>query len=154
MLYERLLAVVLVVLCASAIALPRQTKIQKSDLPAAVQKTIDQQSKGATVRGFSKEVENGQTVYEAELITQGHSKDISMDADGNVVEIEEDVPFESLPDGVKQGLQAKAGKGKIGKVESLTKHGQLVAYEAKVTNGARKSEIQVGPEGKSLAQEE
>ena len=147
-------AVVLVVLCVSAIAFTQEVKIQKSDLPAAVQKTVDQQSKGATVRGFSKETENGQTTYEAELTTQGHSKDVSMDANGIVVEIEEEIAFDSLPDGVKQGLQAKAGKGKIGKVESLTKHGELVAYEAKVTTGTRKSEIQVGPDGKPLAHEE
>ena len=154
MLSECLFAVVLVVLSASAIAFPQEIKIQKSDLPAAVQKTVDQQSKGATVRGFSKEVENGQTIYEAELITQGHSRDVSIDTNGNVVEIEEEVPFASLPDGVKRGLEAKAGKGKIGKVESLTKHGELVAYEAKVTTGTRKSEIQVGPDGKPLAHEE
>jgi len=154
MLSERFFAVVLIVLSVSAIAVPQEIKIQKSDLPAAVQKTVDQQSKGATVRGFSKEVENGQTIYEAELITQGHSRDVSIDTNGNVVEIEEEVPFASLPDGVKRGLEAKAGKGKIGKVESLTKHGELVAYEAKVTTGTRKSEIQVGPDGKPLAHEE
>jgi hypothetical protein len=146
--------VVFVVLCTSATMMSQESRIRRSDLPTAVQKTVDQQSKGATVRGFSKETENGQTLYEAELTTEGHSKDISIDTNGNVVEIEEEIAFDSLPDGVKQGLQAKAGKGKIGKVESLTKHGELVAYEAKVTTGTRKSEIQVGPDGKPLAHEE
>lgn len=74
-----------------------------------------------------------------------------MDANGNVVEVEEEVAFESSPDAVKQGLQAQAGKGKIGKVEGLTKHGKLVAYEAEVTTGANKAEIQIGPDGNRLA---
>jgi hypothetical protein len=39
-------------------------------------------------------------------------------------------------------------------VESLTKHGTLVAYEAQVLNKGKKSEIQVGPDGKPLAHEE
>ena len=42
----------------------------------------------------------------------------------------------------------------MGKVESLTKNGKLVAYEAIVSTGTGKSEIQVGPEGKPLAHEE
>lgn len=131
-----------------------EQKVQRSALPPAVQKTIDAQSNGATVRGFSTETENGQKIYEAELIVNGHSKDISIDANGKVLEVEEEVAFDSLPDAVKQGLQAKAGKGKIGKVESLTKNGKLVAYEAKVATGTKKSEVQVGPDGKPLAHEE
>jgi len=55
---------------------------------------------------------------------------------------------------VKDGLQAKAGAGKIIKVESLTKHDQLVAYEAKVQTDGKKKEIQVGPDGQPLAHEE
>jgi hypothetical protein len=154
MLRKRLFASVLVVLCSLTAAIAQEVKLRKPDLPVAVQKTVDQQSEGATVRGFSRETENGQTIYEAELTTHGHSKDISMDTNGNVLEIEEEVPFDSLPDGVKQGLTAKAGRGKIGKVESLTKRGKLVAYEAMVMTGTGKSEIQVGPDGKPLAHEE
>jgi hypothetical protein len=40
------------------------------------------------------------------------------------------------------------------KVESITKHDRLVAYEAKVLTGTKKSEIQVGPDGKPLDHEE
>jgi len=148
------LAVALGAACTAATVLAQEERIQRSDLPAAVQKAIDQQSRGATVRGFSKETEDGQTIYEAELTTKGRSTDISMDANGKVVEIEEEVPVDSLSDAVKQGLQRKAGKGKIGKVESLTKNGRLVAYEAEVTTGTKRSEIQVGPDGKPLAHEE
>ena len=49
---------------------------------------------------------------------------------------------------------AKAGKGKILKVESLTKKDKLVAYEAQVDTDGKKSEVQVGPDGKPLDHEE
>jgi hypothetical protein len=84
----------------------------------------------------------------------GHSKDVSMTADGSVVEVEEQVALDSLSPEVKAGLLAKAGKGKILKVESLTKKDKLVAYEAKVETDGKKSEIQVGPDGKPLDHEE
>lgn len=131
-----------------------EKRIQRSDLPPAVEKTVAEQSKDATIRGFSEEKESGQTFYEAELTTNGHNKDVLIDTDGTVVEIEEQVPLESLSVEVRNGLQAKAGNGKIVKVESLHKKGKLVAYEAKVVSNGERSEIQVGPDGKALDHEE
>ena len=59
-----------------------------------------------------------------------------------------------LAPSVKEGLKKAAGTGTIGKIESLTKNGKLVAYEAVVKRGTKHSEIQVGPEGKKLAHPE
>jgi hypothetical protein len=131
-----------------------EKKINRSNLPAAVEKTVAAQSAGATIKGFNEEKENGQTLYEAELQVSGHSKDILIDKTGNIVEIEEQVDLATLPAAVQSGLQAKAGKGKLGMVVSLTKQDKLVAYEAKVTTGGKHSEVQVGPDGKPLDHEE
>jgi len=141
-------------LLLAGMASAQEKKIKRSDLPPAVDKTVAQQSRGATIRGFSTEKENGQTLYEVEMTVDGHSKDISMAADGSIVEIEEQVRLDSLPPEIKAGLQAKAGKGKILKVESLTKKDKLVAYEAQVETNGKKSEVQVGPDGKPLNHEE
>ncbi len=135
-------------------AYAQEKKIKRSDLPLAVEKTVAAQSAGATIRGFSTEKEKGQTLYEVEMTVNGHSKDISMTADGSIVEIEEQVSLDSLSPEVKAGLQAKAGAGKILKVESLTKKEKLVAYEAQVETNGKKSEVQVGPDGKPLDHEE
>lgn len=132
----------------------QEKKIKRSDLPPAVEKTVAEQSVGATVRGFSTEKEKGQTFYEAEMTVNGHSKDIVIDANGAIVEAEEEVPLSSLSPEVKAGLQAKAGEGKISKVESITKRDKLVAYEAQVNTAGKKSEVQVGPDGKPLDHEE
>src|SRR5262245_32809679 len=96
----------------------QEKKIKRADLPPAVEKT---ESAGETIKGVSLEKEKGETFYEAEMMVNGHSKDVTMDASGNVVEVEEEVAFDKLPTEVKAGLEAKAGNGKIGKVESLTK---------------------------------
>jgi hypothetical protein len=106
------------------------------------------------VRGFSVEQEKGQTLYEAQLTVDGHSKDILIEATGAVVEVEEEVAMDKLSPEVKAGLLAKAGKGKIRKVEMIKKRDKLVAYEAQVVTNGKKSEIQVGPDGKTLDHEE
>lgn len=146
--------VVIAVVSLSSLAVAQEKKVQKADLPAAVQKAAAEQSEGATVRGYSTEMEGGKRLYEVELMKDGHSKDVSMSADGQVMEVEEQVELTTLPDAVKTGLQEKAGSGTITKVESLTKGGTLVAYEAQVKNGTKRSEVQVGPEGKALAHPE
>jgi hypothetical protein len=138
----------------ATVASAQEKKLKRSDLSPAVEKTVAAQSAGATIKGFSTEKEDGKTLYEVEMIVSGHSKDISMTADGAIVEIEEEVVLDSLSPEVKAGLQAKAGPGKITKVESLTKKDKLVAYEAQVMTNGKKSEVQVGPDGKPLAHEE
>jgi len=146
------LLVASLVVVASAFA--QEKKIKRSELPAAVEKTVVEQSKGATIRGFSEEKEKGQTTYEAEMLLNGHTKDVLMDANGVVIEIEEQVDLQAVSAEVRAGLQAKAGKGKITKIESITKKDKLVAYEAQVVTDGKKSEVQVGPDGKPLDHEE
>jgi len=141
-------------LATVSFAQEKEKKIQRADLPPAVEKTVAAQTQGATIKGFSQEKENGQILYETETTVNGHSKDITIDANGAVVEIEEQVALDSLPAAVKAGLQSKAGAGKILKIESLTKNGKVVAYEAKVEAAGKKKEIQVRPDGKPLDHEE
>ena len=140
--------VIILGLCTTASA--QEKKIKREQLPVAVEKTVAQESQGATINGFSTEIDNGKRLYEVELTISGHSKDISMDKNGNVVEVEEEVSMDSLPSAVQDALQKRAGAGRIGKIESLTKNGKLVAYEAHVKTGAKRSEIQVGPNGEKL----
>jgi hypothetical protein len=127
-----------------------EKRVKMADLPAAVQKTVQEQSKYATVRGLSEEVENGKTYYEAELKVGGHNKDLLIDPTGSIVEIEEEVTLTSAPAAVQQALKKQAGKGQILGVESVTKNHAIVAYEARIKTAGKTSEISVSPEGAPL----
>jgi uncharacterized membrane protein YkoI len=139
---------------ASGTLVAQEKKLQRSDLPPAVEKTVAAQTQGATVKGFSSEIEDGKTMYEVEMTVNGHGKSLLIDAGGGVAEVEEDVPFEGLPAAVKAGLLTAAGKGKITKVESLTKQDKPVGYEAVVDRNGKKSEVSVGPSGKVMKDKE
>jgi hypothetical protein len=54
-----------------------------------------------------------------------------------------------LPPAV-QATADEQSKGAITRVESLTKKGKLVAYEAQINTNGKKSEVQAGPSGKPL----
>ena len=152
--YRNISAAVVVGIAMASGSIAADKKITRAQLPAAVERTVAQQSQGAVVNGFSTETEAGKTVYEMQLTVNGHGKDISMDAQGNVLEIEEEVALGSLPAGVQAGLTKAAGTGTIVKIESLTKQGKLVAYEADIQAGKKRREIQVGPQGQKLAHPE
>jgi hypothetical protein len=137
-----------------ALLVAQETPIKRSDLPAAVARTVAAQGRGATLKGLSREAEGGKTFYEAEFVVGGKGRDVLIDTGGTVVEVEEEVSLADLPAPVQAGLKAKAGGGSITKVESLTKGGRLVAYEARVKTAGKMSEIQVGPDGKALAKPE
>jgi uncharacterized membrane protein YkoI len=116
----------------------------------AVEKTVTRESVGATITEFARETEHGQTFYEASLMVNGHRREILIDKQGNIVEVEEEVSLDSLPQPVQEALRKAAGTGTIQTIESLTKGGKLVAYEAHVKHGRKMSEIQVGPNGEKL----
>jgi len=145
---------VLATALAFSVAHAQEKKIKREQLPPAVEKTVATEFQGAEIKGFATEVENGRRLYEAELIVNGHHKDISMDRNGVIVEAEEEVSIDSLPAAVQDALKKAAGSGTIEMVESLTRNGKLVAYEGHVKRGARRSEIQVGPNGEKLKRPE
>lgn len=142
-----------VTLVAAATASIAEEPVKKSDLPALVQKTADAQSAGATVVGYSKDKEHGHVEYEVQLMVGDRTKDVTIDSQGRVLEVEEQVAADALPANVFHGLTGQARKGKIAKVESLTRNGRIVAYEAQVIGG-KHAEIQVGPDGQKLVHPE
>jgi len=146
--------IVLLAVTFPVAARAQEQTIQRSALPAAVERTVADQSKGATIKGFSKEIEDGRTTYEVELTVGGRSRDVTMDSTGAVIEVEEQVALDSLAPAVQQGIKAQAGRATIGIVERLTKGDKVVAYEAHVTLNGKRSEIQVGPNGEKLDHEE
>jgi hypothetical protein len=81
---------------------------------------------------------------------KGYSKLVFMDSQGTAMEIDKDVSLNSMSAAVRQGIQQATGKGTILTVESITKYGTLVAYDATVIRAGKESEIQVSPDGKLL----
>ena len=123
-----------------------EKKIQAKDLPPAVQKAVQEETKGATIKGYAKEVENGKTMYEVETTVNGHSRDLRFDASGRLVEAEEVTTIAAVPAAVKTAFETR---GKVLMVETVTK-GKTVTYEAQIEKNGKKSEVAVNADGKPL----
>jgi hypothetical protein len=138
-------ALVALVMVSAIAAFAQETKIQLKDLPKAVRTAAEQeQTKGATLKGFAREVEGGKTFYEVKTVLNGHTRDILFDPAGTVVEVEEEIANDAVPPAAMKALMAR---GKVTKVESVTK-GKSVAYESMVKTKTGKSvEVAVDAQG-------
>ncbi len=131
----------------------KEVTVKFVDVPAAVQKTLQEESRGATIDDVTKESENGKTVYEAEVKINGKSYNIEVAEDGTLLEkkLEEkdeevEIKFSEAPAAVQKTLQREAGSAKIENVKKDVEDGDTT-YEAEVKIDGRIYEIEVGADG-------
>lgn len=116
-------------------------------LPPAIQKGVQDQTKGAQIKNISSTVENGKTQYEVETLVNGRTRDLTFDSTGTAIVIEEEATLDSIPAPAKAAIQKKVAGSKITKVETLTR-GKTTTYEATFTTKAGKaSEVEVNADG-------
>ena len=135
---------------AAAKAEAGETKLEKKDVPAAVIAAFGKAYPKATMKGFSKEVEKGKTVYEVESVEGKMTRDATYSADGKVMVVEESVEMKDVPAAVQQALEKKYPKAKVNKAEKLMEGG-TVGYEFKVTTAeGKKAEVKFDAAGKEV----
>ena len=143
----RTLTIILAIAALGGAAAAAEKKLQMKDLPPAVQKTVQEQTKGAEIRGLSTETEKGKTTYEVETMVNGKHRDFLVNAKGAVTEVEDETAIESIPAAARAAIEKKAAGGKIGMVETMTRGGATF-YEAGYTSKAgKKLEVLVKPDG-------
>jgi hypothetical protein len=135
-----------IVLAFSGLASAASLKLK--DLPAAVQKTIDENLKGGEIKTIGKEVEKGVTQYEIETLRNGKHRDINVDAKGKLLVVEEEIDLASIPPAAKATIEKKLAGGKLRTLESVDKGDGAMLYEAAYTTKAgKKASILVKADG-------
>src|SRR6516165_4249081 len=91
--------------------------LQLKNLPAPVQKTVQENLKGGEIKNISKETEKGVTQYEVETMLNGKHRDFNVDAKGKLLVVEEETDLASIPAPAKAAIEKKVAGGKIAMVE-------------------------------------
>ena len=78
-------------------------------------------------------------------------KKILIGGDGNVVSVQEEVPFAQLPPEIQSGLRQQAGRGRIDRVVAISKNTAVTSYQTRVAANGKTSRIEVGVDGKPPA---
>ncbi len=107
-------------------------------LPAAVTTAFKKAYPNATIRGTSKETEDGKTLYEVESVENGKARDFLYSPDGTVIEVEEEMNAADLPAPVAAGVKKLYPTATVAVAEKQTR-GTTVQYELKIMGAAKKS---------------
>ena len=138
---------ILFAVCALA-AVAAEKSLALKSLPAAAQKTINDNLKGGEIKNIGKETEGGVAQYEIETMLKGKHRDFNVDTKGNLVVIEEETGIDSIPAAAKAAIMKKVGTGKLGMVETLQKPGGEMEYEASyTTKTGKRAEVLVKADG-------
>jgi hypothetical protein len=124
------------------------------DLPAPVQKTVNDNLKGGEIKNISKEVEKGITEYEIETMLNGKHRDFDVTAAGKLVDVEQEVDIATIPAAAKTTIEKKFPGGKLVMVESVDKGDGILTYEASYTTKAgKKGEVSVKADGTEIKED-
>jgi uncharacterized membrane protein YkoI len=146
------LTVALFIIAMFSIAQTQDKKIKVNNLPKVVITAFQRTSPKATIIGAGTEVENGKTMYEVESIEGKVGRDLLYTDKGEVVEIEESITTEALPDNVKAALEKQFAKYKMMKGEKVTQ-GTKVEYELEVKSGKKTIAVVLDNNGKIIKSE-
>lgn len=164
-----LMAIACLAVCIGAVAtmqtVDRESVVSIEQVPAAAKAALLAQAQGGTINEIEVEVENGQTIYEAEVIIEGREVDIRVAADGTLLgtetedddegdddENEEEVSLNSVPEAVKATILKEAAGAEIDELVKETEDGQTV-YGAEFVVDGQEVGIEVAPDGKLLKRE-
>ena len=103
---------------AQAFAQAAESKaLQLRDLPASVQKTVQDTLKGGEIKHITKEKEDGIEQYEIESTLNGKSRDFNVAVDGRLLVVEEATTMDAIPAAARAAIQKKVGSGTVMTVE-------------------------------------
>jgi len=141
----RILAGIALGLVVSVAAQGDAKSIKQSKLPAAVLRTAEAQTAGATVTGYTTDKVDGVVTYRMDLVADGKTRAVVMDKEGTVTSIEQEVAWSDLPADIQKTFDTVKTKGELGAVSTVHENGTLVAYVAYLTTKRDRNLVRVKP---------
>ena len=141
--------IALPVLALSELVLAKEQRITRNEVPEAVLAAFEEAYPKATIKGYARETEKGQTAYEIESLEGKTRRDVTYTPHGKLISVEETVDTSDLPPGVKAALAKKFPDGKVLRAERVMK-GAVVGYEFRIEHEGATTEIVFDAQGNEL----
>jgi hypothetical protein len=116
------------------------------EIPEAVQKSIQAQSKRGRLGEMKKSVEDGETYYQVDVISLRKTVTVAFDSDGKFWGEEEDMLWADLPPVVKRALKPHQGAAEITDVNRTTE-GTNTTYEIEFREDGKKRYLDFKADG-------
>ena len=141
--------VVLAALVGIAVAGSEQ-KVSQRQVPTAVRKALKKLAGSARITEIERETKNGIVFYEGEWSTRGRETGAMVTAEGDLVELEEEIGAKDVPARVKAAVAKEFPGARRFEYEKV----MVVMYEVEARIGGREMEILVLPTGKIVGKAE
>jgi hypothetical protein len=147
------LGITLIALVVAAFAVHglAQSEVKaKMDIPEAIQHAFLNAYPNATVTGFEEETIDSLTVFAIECKDQGVEKDVLFLADGTIIQVEREIPVDSLPDAITKVVMDAYPDAEIDEAEEISRD-TTVEYEIVIEIGKKEIELLMATDGRILA---
>lgn len=142
-------------LIAFGLANANAKEVSKHQVPKAVLEAFEKAHPSAEEIEFEKEMVEGKAVYEVEYKENGKEFEITYDADGVILQIEETLDVKALPEPIIQAISKAYPKATIeGAEKVINPDGTVAAYEVEIKTEGKKLELELDANGKILKTEQ
>jgi len=131
-----------------------EKELSKSQVPKAVIAAFEKAYPNAKGLEFEEETFEGKAGYEVEYKKNGMEHEFLYNADGALLQKEEEIDGESLPVPVAQAIKKAYPKAEIKEVEQIMKPDSTVAgYEVEIKAAGKEIELELDVNGNILKTE-
>jgi uncharacterized membrane protein YkoI len=131
-----------------------EKELSKHQVPKAVLEAFEKAHPDAKGLEFEEETFEGKAAYEVEYKENGREYELLYDADGALVQKEEEIDAQALPEPVVQAVTKAHPKGKIKEAEKVMKpDGTVTGYEVEIKEGGKELELELDTSGQILRTE-
>jgi len=127
----------------------QEIKISPKKLPSAILKNYKMEYPNAHITGATREITNGDTVYEVLSKDSTVKRTVSFHSDGIPIEIEETMPVDQLPAPVTNAIANQYPNAKI-LVAEMVMRGADMTYEVLLKDKKRNIEVKYNMDGSML----
>lgn len=134
------------------VCISQEQSLKKKDVPKEIIQAFQNSYPNANIKGYSKEKEQGKTVYEVESVEGKIHRDVTYNSDGILITIEESLPYNELPQPVRDAITKDYPKSKILTCEKVIR-GSVTQFELTVKSGKQKHELVFNADGSLVKKE-
>jgi hypothetical protein len=153
---QRTLPVALSLLVASVVfanaSVAQEHSLRKKDVPKAILDAFRRSYPKATIKGYSRESDQGNVSYEIESVEATTHRDISYTGDGSVIAVEESLPYVDLPEPIRSTITKEYPSAKVLTCERVIKR-STTQFELLVRSGNQKHELVFNADGSLVKKE-
>jgi hypothetical protein len=150
----RLAGLLVLVLAAASIGVAGDEKTPLDKLPKEVVKTVASKFPKAKMESAVKTTIDGKPGFEVTLRAGKFGIDVTVTADGKIVQVEKEMAFADLPKPVADAFKARYAKVNVKRIEELSKEDKVISYELLIESGEKTLEAYFDPQGKFLQEKD